>query len=132
MDAETKAFVRARAGNRCEYYLLRQVHVGFAHHVEHIIAKQHGGDDDPGNLALCCARCNAFKGPNLSGIDPETGQHVALFNPRRDEWTEHFTFRRIRLVGLTPIGRATVVVLGVNETRRLEIRALLLSEGEFP
>ena len=57
---------------------------------------------------------------------------MPLFNPRRDEWTEHFEFRGVWLVGLTPIGRATVSVLAMNEIRRLELRALLLAEGELP
>jgi hypothetical protein len=42
-----------------------------------------------------------------------------------------FEFRSAWLVGLTPIGRATVSVLAMNETRRLELRALLLAEGEL-
>ncbi len=132
MDAEAKAFVRARAGNRCEYCLLRQEHAELHHHIEHIIARQHARDDSIDNLALSCARCNAFKGPNLSGIDPDTGTVVPLFNPRRDEWIEHFQFRGVWLVGLTPVGRATVSVLAMNEIRRLELRALLLAEGELP
>lgn len=132
MDADTRAAVRVRAGDRCEYCLLRQEHVEFSHHIEHIVAKQHGGDDRPENLALSCARCNAFKGPNLSGIDPDTGELVPLFNPRRDEWEEHFVFRGAWIDGLTPVGRTTVSVLAMNETRRLEIRALLLAEGELP
>src|SRR4051794_18394911 len=43
--------------------LLRQEQSGLAHHVEHIVARQHGGADDPDNLALACNRCNASKGP---------------------------------------------------------------------
>jgi len=43
-------------------------------HVDHIIAKQHVGEtDDPARLALACNRCNAHKGPNLTGVDSETG-----------------------------------------------------------
>lgn len=132
MDEETRERVRRRAGDRCEYCLLRQAHAPFAHHVEHIIAKQHGGTDDLDNLALSCARCNAFKGPNLSGIDPDSGQLVPLFNPRQHEWNEHFEFRAFWILGRTPTGRTTVYVLGMNETRRLELRALLLAEGELP
>src|SRR4051794_15315572 len=118
MDAETRAFVRARAGNRCEYCLLRQEDVEAPHHVEHVIARQHGGNDLPDNLALSCARCNAFKGPNLSGVDPDSGALVPLYHPRRDVWAGHFTFRTYWLLGLTPVGRTTVYVLGMNETKR--------------
>jgi hypothetical protein len=51
-------------------------------HLEHIIAKQHGGETKADNLAWACHRCNRHKGPNLSGIDPETQEIVQLFNPR--------------------------------------------------
>lgn len=93
MDARTRGLVRTRAGNRCEYCLLRQEQSGLAHHVEHIRARQHGGSDGLENLALSCNRCNACKGPNLSGIDVETSDLVPLFHPRWDVWAEHFEFQ---------------------------------------
>ena len=58
-------------------------------HIEHIVSKKHGGTDDPDYLALACDRCNAYKGPNLASIDPDTGVLVALFNPRQDAWSNH-------------------------------------------
>jgi hypothetical protein len=126
MDRETRTLVRQRAQNRCEYCLLRQEDSVIAHHVEHIVAKQHGGTDEPGNLALACHRCNYRKGPNLTGIDPATGAIVALFHPRQDLWTEHFHMQGFRIEGLTPVARATVRVLAMNDARRLELRAILL------
>jgi hypothetical protein len=131
MDAKTREFVRTRAGDRCEYCLLRQEQTGLSHHVEHVIAKQHGGSDDPENLALACNRCNACKGPNLTGIDVETSELVPLFHPRRDMWAEHFEFLGPRIAGRTPRGRATVRVLQMNDERRLERRAELLALGEL-
>src|SRR4051794_37838846 len=98
MNAETRELVRTRAGGRCEYCLLRQEQSGLSHHIEHITAKQHGGSDDPENLALSCNRCNACKGPNLTGIDPESGAIVTLFHPRRDTWDEHFEFQWARII----------------------------------
>ena len=59
-------------------------------HVEHIVSRQHGGTDDPGGLALACDRCNAYKGPNLTSIDPDTGIVTALFNPRGEVWSDRF------------------------------------------
>ncbi|OJW21648.1 MAG: hypothetical protein BGO49_09845 [Planctomycetales bacterium 71-10] len=132
MDAGTRGFVRTRAGDRCEYCLLRQDQTGLAHHVEHIIARQHGGGDDPDNLALACNRCNVCKGPNLTGIDADTSALVPLFHPRQDAWDEHFEFQQARIVGRTPRGRATVHVLQMNDERRLERRAELLALGELP
>ena len=109
MDAATRQGVRQRALNRCEYCRLPQSAQPFAtFHVEHIIARQHGGTDEPENLCLACERCNAGKGPNLSGRDPETGNIERLFDPRHQEWPEHFQFCGPVIIGLTAIGRATV------------------------
>ncbi len=73
MDASVRALVRRRAGNCCEYRLLRQEHLPFSiFQIEHIVARKHGGNDEPDNLALACGRCNSHKGANLTGVDPET------------------------------------------------------------
>ena len=89
---------------------------------KHIVSKQHGGSDDPDGLALACDRCNAYKGPNLSSIDPETRTLVALFHPRGDLWGDHFVIRDGQIVGLTTRGRATVRLLNMNAPRRVELR----------
>ena len=129
MDAATRALVRERADNRCEYCLLRQEYCEFTHHIEHIISKQHGGRDAVDNLALACHRCNLKKGPNLTGVDPVTGELAPLFHPRRNRWEEHFAFQNTRIEGLTPTGRATVQLLAMNDARRLELRLELLARG---
>ncbi|SIO35122.1 HNH endonuclease [Singulisphaera sp. GP187] len=132
MDAATRRLVRQRAHERCEYCRLPQAAQPFvAFHVEHIIARQHGGGDNPDNLCVACERCNAFKGPNLTGIDPETGSIERLFDPRHQLWGEHFAFRDPAISGLTPVGRTTVEVLAMNEGRRVQLRAELLARGEF-
>ncbi len=91
-------------------------------HVEHIISRQHGGSDNLDGLALACDRCNAYKGPNLTSIDPETSTVVALFSPREDVWSEQFAVRGAHILGLTPTGRATVRLLNMNAPRRVELR----------
>ena len=90
--------------------------------VEHIIALQHGGSDGEDNLALACSYCNLHKGPNLSGIDPETGKIEVLFHPRRQRWDEHFERHGAALVGKTPTGRVTVQVLAMNDGIRVDLR----------
>jgi hypothetical protein len=130
MDAATRELVRERAGGRCEYCLLRQQHSELSHHIEHIVAKQHGGTDEADNLALACHRCNLRKRPNLTGLDPLGGDVVLLFHPRRDRWEQHFVIRDSNIHGSTPSGRATVRLLAMNDTRRVELRAELLSRGE--
>ena len=129
MDAATAQFVRQRAGHRCEYCRLAEEHSTLRFHVEHIVAKQHRGTDEPDNLALACPECNYQKGTNLTGIDPDTGKLTPLFHPRRDRWEEHFTRVGARIVGQTPQGRTTVWLLEINTGDRLRWREMLLRLG---
>ena len=123
MDRALREVVRRRAGNACEYcHIPQQATPLIPFHIEHIVPKQHGGTDNPGDLALACDRWNAYKGPNLTSIDPESGAVVPLFHPRRDAWSTHFAVRSGRIVGLTPTGRATVRLLNMNAPRRVELR----------
>ena len=94
------------------------------------MARQHGGDSEPENLALACHYCNQHKGPNLAGVDPETRAVVRLFHPRRDAWNEHFRRENVRIVGLTAVGRATAQLLGFNHDRPLELRGAVESPGQ--
>lgn len=122
----SRALVRSRAGNRCEYCRLGQDEAPVASfHVEHVIPRQHGGNDEPENFALACQHCNLHKGPNLSGIDPESGAIVTLFHPRRDVWDEHFYVEGPYIRGLTAMGRVTVHVLAMNSAARVELRKSL-------
>jgi 5-methylcytosine-specific restriction endonuclease McrA len=84
MDGATSELVRQRAGHRCEYCRLPQSASALRFHLEHIIARQHGGTDDATDLALACPGCNFQKGTNLSSIDPDTGPTTPLFHPRKD------------------------------------------------
>ena len=132
MEAATRRLVRHRAQERCEYCRLPQAAQPFVtFHVEHIIAKQHGGSDDPMNLCLACERCNAFKGPNVAGLDPATGRVEPLFNPRTQSWPDHFELRGALIVGLSPAGRTTLELLAMNEGRRAQLRADLIARDEF-
>src|SRR5205809_6454814 len=112
MDPAVRQLVWQRAEERCEYCRLPQSAALFlTFHVEHIRATQHSGGDDAANLALACPDCNAYKGPNLTAVDPKTDEVVPLFNPRLHKWNEHFRRSAARIVGRTPTGRATVHVL---------------------
>ena len=131
MDPTTRDLVRQRARERCEYCRLHQEHSGLRHHVEHITARVHGGSEDDDNLALACQRCNLHKGTNLTGIDPQTGKLAPLFHPRRDRWSDHFTFEGVHVIGISAVGRATVQVLNMNDARRLELRIEVLKRIEL-
>ncbi len=123
MNPALRDAVRKRASDRCEYCHLRQADAPFLkHQLEHIIPRQHGGDDNSKNLALACYRFNKFKGPNLSAFDPRTGKLVRLFNPRRQRWRGHFSVRGVLILGRTAIGRATVELLQMNAPKRQSLR----------
>jgi hypothetical protein len=131
MESHVRRLVRERARHRCEYCGLAERDVYIPHHIDHIQPKQHGGDDSLVNLALSCQGCNLKKGPNLAGVDSETGALVALFNPRKQAWDEHFVFEGPIVRGLTPTGRATVQVLDMNSRERVKIRADLRTTGDL-
>jgi hypothetical protein len=132
MNAAEQRRVRERAANCCEYCRLPQ-HVASAatFQIEHIRARQHGGKTEPENLALACPRCNAYKGPNLTAIDPATDAVVPLFNPRTQSWTEHFALVGLEILGTSPTGRATAQLLCMNDPERLEMREIMQDRGEL-
>jgi len=129
MDAQLRQTVRERADSRCEYCHLSERVAELPFQVDHIVAEQHGGPTSEENLAFACVRCNRYKGPNLSGIDPESGRITRLFNPRTDNWAEHFFWDDAILAARTAIGRATIVVLHVNHPDAVNQRTVLLKEG---
>ena len=130
MQRELRKQVRERARFRCEYCRLPEsAMLGLAFQVEHVRARQHRGADDECNLGLACPDCNQFKGPNQSAYDPESNTLVRLFNPRQDAWDEHFLLVQAEIVGRSPIGRATVELLQMNNADRVELRTIALANA---
>jgi len=130
LPAASLELVWQRAGSRCEYCGLHQEESNLTFHVDHVVAKQHGGSDEPDNLCLSCSQCNRKKGPNLSGL--VNGKLYPLFNPRKQSWRRHFEWDQTILVGKTPTGVATIFVLNINSEARIRRREQLLFEGRFP
>lgn len=120
-----RRLVEQRANQRCEYCQLPESAVFFPHEVDHVIAEKHGGVTDADNLAFTCWRCNRYKGSDLGSFDPQTGAFSFLFNPRTQQWAEHFTFEGTTLVGLTPEGRTTIKLLQINSDERIAERQRL-------
>src|SRR6266446_7153635 len=110
---------RDRAGGRCEYCRLPQESSVLAFHIERIVPRQHGGVTSEDNLAFACPHWNLHKGPNLTGIDPDTGEVCRVFHPRRDVWSDHFRVEGVRIEGRTAIGRTSVWVLDLNAEDQL-------------
>lgn len=131
MDRSLQQELRTRARYRCEYCLFPEAFARLPFHVDHIIAQQHGGPTDIENLALACSFCNRYKGPNIAAIDPASGELVALFNPRRQAWGEHFAWSGSQLIAHTSIGRATIHLLQIDRPNAVAVRGLLIEEGLF-
>jgi hypothetical protein len=121
-----------RARNSCEYCQLpAQLQIG-GFEVDHILPRSQGGQTDLANLALACPHCNAHKWAYIDGEDPVSGRVIALFNPRTQEWAEHFQWSEqhpFEIEGITAHGRATVVRLQLNHPDLVSIRRLLAELG---
>ena len=111
-----------RAAQACEYCLLPSSLSFYPHEVDHVIALKHQGETSADNLAYACWRCNRFKGSDLGSFDPDTGEFAFLFNPRTQDWTEHFTLTAGRIVGRSPEGRTTAGLLKLNSPERIQER----------
>jgi hypothetical protein len=70
----------------------------------------------------------------VDAIDPLTGEKVPLFNPRTQRWDDHFAWSAdaIRVEGMTPVGRATVVALRMNHATIVAARARWVRSGWHP
>jgi 5-methylcytosine-specific restriction endonuclease McrA len=131
---EIRARVRAAAGERCGYCLSPQYLILGQLEIEHIIPRARGGSDDEDNLWLACRLCNNAKGVQTECLDPDTGQRVRLFDPRRQSWTDHFSWSAdgTRVLGQTPCGRATVLALQLNGLVAVTVRRCWVAAGWHP
>lgn len=134
LDADVEALVRRRANGLCEccHADERWRYVRFT--VGHVRPVSTGGADDPSNLALACFHCNRYKSDRSTDTDPDTLEEASLFDPRQSEWARHFAWSsdRMRVVGMTATGRATVVALQMNRARAVQIREADLAVGRQP
>lgn len=121
-----------RAGDCCEYCLQSQLYSPASFHVEHIIAEKHRGQTVLENLCLSCPECNAFKGSDIGSMDIQDNKLTPLYNPREDQWSEHFVLRDAEIEGLTPQGRVTVFLLQLNHPDRLAERELMIRLKVYP
>jgi hypothetical protein len=129
-----RRLVRARAKGRCEYCQTSEWLSGLPCEIDHIVPRAKGGPTTADNLCLACASCNGYKRATTHAVDPESGEEVAIFNPRRQRWDEHFAWSEdgTRIVGLTACGRATVVALKLNHPLAVAARSIWVSIGLHP
>jgi hypothetical protein len=126
--------VAAQARHRCGYCLTQELVVGQPMEIDHLFPRSLGGPTVEENLWLACSLCNDHKGDRLLAIDPVTGSKVRLFNPRRQDWRQHFAWAEgsTRVDGTTAIGRATVAALRLNRPGLVLARRLWVTAGWHP
>lgn len=93
MPKSRRQQVWERASGCCEYCQLPQEYDPRPFHLDHIRALKHDGPTVVENLALSCAACSLYKGSNAAGYDPDMGALCALFNPRTQNWNDHFKLK---------------------------------------
>ena len=126
--------VAERAAHRCEYCHAPEAVFNFPFEVEHVVPTFCGGADLESNWALSCRACNLHMGIHREAIDAQTGVLVPLFHPRHDRWDEHCSVEENTgaLLGLTPIGRATIARLQMNRPAQLAARQQWMRLKLFP
>ncbi len=114
--------IRERANYLCEYCHSPECLGANRFTVDHVTPRSLGGSDDINNLALACRRCNERRYNFMTGIDPDTQEIVPLFNPRQQNWGEHFRWidHGAVIQGVTPTGRAICNRLDLNDMRYSE------------
>ncbi len=126
--------VALRAGHRCEYCHAPEAVFNLPLEVDHIVPGARGGEDAVTNWALACRSCNLYKAIHVSGPDPDSDAVFRLFHPREDQWEDHFQVapESGKILGRTPIGRATVARLGMNSAAQVAARQQWMRLGLFP
>ena len=132
--AGDRELVATRAKGRCEYCQSPAKFATQSFAIEHILPTSRGGKTVMDNLALACPGCNGHKYDKTEAPDPVDGGLVTLFNPRQQQWLDHFKWSEdfSHVVGLTPTGRATVSVLNMNRPGIVNIRLALFAIGSHP
>lgn len=126
--------VQERANGCCEYCRSQEMFATESFSVDHIKPRVEGGKTKMSNLAYACLGCNGYKSWHTYATDPATGDIAPLFNPRQQQWAEHFAWSEdlTEILGITPTGRATVEALKLNRPNLINLRHLLLIIGKHP
>lgn len=103
-------------------------------HIDHILPLNEGGETSLANLALSCGGFNSYKTNKTLGQDAVTKEEVSIYNPGKEEWSEHFSWSDdfLKVIGLTKKGRATVDILRLDRPVLLNMRRLTKMIGEHP
>jgi hypothetical protein len=134
LSAELRRQLLDADDRRCAYCQTTESNSGHPMVVDHICPRSKGGQIEFDNLCFACHRCNEFKGPTTELEGPLTSEVTPLFHPRRQAWSGHFAWDApgTRIIGLTAVGRVTVIALNMNNEVIVDARRNWVSVGWHP
>jgi hypothetical protein len=134
ISVQLTAQLLADAGHRCGYCRTDERLTGSSLSAEHIVPVVAGGLTERDNLWRSCRECNERKGAQRQAPDPETSEIVDLYNPRSQNWDDHFRWSDdgLLIIGVTAIGRATVVAIDLNRPLQIIARQRWVVAGWHP
>ena len=134
ITVKERKLIIQRAQRRCEYCKCPMDVSTQSFAFDHIDPVSAGGETDLDNLAFTCGGCNNHKHKKVSALDPISQITIPLYNPRQQDWHDHFSWNEdfSEVVGQTATGRATVEALKLNRLGVINIRKLLRLVGRHP
>jgi hypothetical protein len=134
IPVELQRQVRAHFAGRCAYCQTPEALTVVTFEFEHIIPRSAQGLTIFENLCLACPTCNRYKAHHQTATDPMTGEIASLFHPHQDLWTDHFVWNEdgTEIIGVTAIGRATIITLKMNRPQLKRVRQMWVKMGEHP
>lgn len=124
--------ISARANLACEYCLIHEDDTYFGCQIDHIISIKHGGSNEVDNLAYSYVFCNRHKGSDIGSIILNSDRFIRFYNPRLDQWNQHFQLNGSVIEPITDIGEVTVKILKMNHIDRILERNLLIQLNRYP
>jgi hypothetical protein len=132
-DRALETEIIGRAQGRCEYCHFPESAAELPFHIDHIIAEKHGGNTTSANLAWACFSCNLRKGPNIAGIDPESGVLTRLYHPRIDQMDRTFRMARCDFWRLLAGGYwGQIFILDIHASLRIKNPHGATTENKLP
>ncbi len=132
INATLRNQISVRANFQCEYCLIHEDDTYFGCEIDHIISLKHGGSNELNNLAYSCFFCNRHKGSDIGSIHVETSEFIRFYNPRTDNWNQHFRLVDSLIEPLDSIGEVTARILHFNHIDRILERRLLIELKRYP
>lgn len=134
IPVELQRQIRNHFADCCAYCRTAESLTVTSFEFEHIIPLSAKGETISENLCLACPSCNRYKASRQTALDPITQEEVKLFHPHQQLWTENFAWSEdaTEIIGLTPVGRATIYALKMNRPQLTRVRKMWVKLGEHP